>query len=139
VDGSGRPELRIDGYLGDRQVATVRMSADPARDRLSLTADDTSLAADGSDATRLTFRALDAYGHQRPHVTGAVALEATGPVTLVGDNPFRFGDYGGVGGAFARSRAGQPGLVRVTARHAALGEATVRLTVSPPGPSRRIA
>ena len=139
VDGSGLPELRIDGYLGGRHVATVRMSADPARDRLSLTADDTALAADGSDATRLTFRALDAYGNQRPHVTGSVALELTGPATLVGDNPFPFGDYGGVGGAFVRSQEGQTGRVQVTARHPALGDATVRLTVGEPDPVRRIA
>jgi beta-galactosidase len=136
VDGSGRPELRIDGYLGGRHVATVRMSADPARDRLSLTADDTALAADGCDATRLTFRALDAYGHQRPYVTGSVALELTGPATLIGDNPFPFGDYGGVGGAFVRSLEGQPGLVRVTARHPALGDATVALTAGGPDPAR---
>jgi beta-galactosidase len=138
VDGDGLPELRIDGYLGGQHVATVRMSADPARDRLSLTADDTALTADGSDATRLTFRALDAYGNQRPHVTGPVALQLTGPATLLGDNPFPFGEYGGVGGAFVRSQTGQTGLVLVTARHATLGDATVRLTVGAAGPRRRI-
>src|SRR5580700_8806670 len=36
VDGSGRPELRIDGYLGGQLVASARLSADPARDRLGL-------------------------------------------------------------------------------------------------------
>jgi len=134
VDGSGLPELRIDGYLGQRWVASARMSADPARDRLALTADDRSIQADGSDATRLTFRALDAYGNQRPHVTGDVSLSLTGPATLIGDNPFGFGAYGGVGGAFVRSRPGRAGLVRVTARHPALGQATVRITVTRPGP-----
>jgi beta-galactosidase len=138
VDGGGLPELRIDGYLGDQHVATVRMSADPARDRLSLTAEDTALAADGSDATRLTFRALDAYGHQRPHVTGSVALELTGPATLLGDNPFPFAEYGGVGGAFVRSLPGQTGAVQVTARHRALGDATVGLAINPPAPAQRI-
>jgi beta-galactosidase len=139
VDGSGRPELRIAGYVGGRHVATVRMSADTARDRLSLTADDTSLSADGADATRLTFRAVDAYGHQRPQVTGSVALDLRGPATLVGDNPFPFGEYGGVGGAFVRSQAGRTGLVVVTARHPALGHATVRLTVGGPSAGSRIA
>ena len=132
VDGSGRPDLRIDGYAGGLLVATVRMSADPARDRLALTADHAALAADGSDATRLTFRAVDAYGNWRPQVTGPVALELTGPATLVGDNPFPFGDYGGVGGAFVRTQAGATGLVQVTARHPALGAATVRLVVGEP-------
>jgi beta-galactosidase len=130
VDAATRPELRIDGYLGTRLAASVRMSADTARDHLALTADDASIQADGSDTTRLTFRALDAYGNQRPHVTGQVSLSVTGPATLIGDNPFEFGAYGGVGGAFVRSELGQPGLVGVTASHPVLGEARVRVTVT---------
>ncbi len=132
VDGSGRPELRIDGYLGGRRVASARMSADPARDRLVLTADHASLTADGTDTTRVTFRALDAYGNQRPHVTGAVTVRLTGPAALVGDSPFPFGDYGGVGGAFVRSLPGQPGLVTVTVRHPGLGHDAITLTMTPP-------
>jgi beta-galactosidase len=132
VDAASRPELRIDGYLGTRLAASVRMSADTARDRLALTADDASILADGSDTTRLTFRALDAYGNQRPHVTGQVSLSLTGPATLIGDNPFEFGGYGGVGGAFVRSEPGRPGLVSVTASHPVLGQARVRVTVTRP-------
>ncbi len=108
------------------------MSADTARDRLVLTADDTTILADGSDATRLTFRALDAYGNQRRYVTGDVTLSMAGPATLIGDNPFAFGAYGGVGGAFVRSEPGRTGLVTITAEHATLGHATARLTVTPP-------
>jgi len=138
VDGSGLPELRIDGYVGERLAASVRMSADRARDRLALTADDRSIQADGTDTTRLTFRALDAYGHQRRHVTGTVSLSLTGPATLIGDNPFPFGAYGGVGGAFVRSQPGRAGLVRITARHPSLGQATVRVTVTRPAPAAQI-
>jgi beta-galactosidase len=134
VNGSGLPELRIDGYHGGQLVASVSMSADPAGDRLVLTADDASITADGSDATRVTFRSLDAYGHQRPHVTGDVSLQLTGPAVLVGDNPFPFAAYGGVGGAFVRSLPGQPGQVTVTARHPALGQDTVTVTTAPPEP-----
>ena len=50
---------------------------------------------------------------------------------LVGDNPFPFGVYGGVGGAFVRSRPGGTGLVTVTAEHPQLGHASVRLTIAP--------
>jgi beta-galactosidase len=133
VDGSRLPELRIDGYLRGQRVTSVRMSADTARDYLALTADDSSIQADGADATRLTFRALDAYGNQRPYATGEVSLSRTGPATLVGDNPFAFGTYGGVGGAFVRSEPGRPGLITVTARHPVLGTATVRLIATSPG------
>ena len=133
ADGSGLPELRLDGYVGGRLAASVRMSADRARDRLELTADDAAIMADGSDITRLTFRAVDAYGNQRPHLTGDVTLSLAGPATLIGDSPFPFGEYGGVGGAFVRSQPGLTGRVTVTARHPALGQATAQLSVLSPG------
>ena len=131
VDGSSLPELRIDGYLGGQLVASVSMSADPTGDRLVLTADHASITAEGSDATRVTFRALDVYGNQRPHVTGDVRLQLTGPAILVGDNPFPFAAYGGVGGAFVRSLPGQPGQVTITAQHPALGQDTVTVATVP--------
>jgi beta-galactosidase len=139
ADGVARPELRIDGFIGTALVATALMSADTSRDRLVLTADDTSIQGDGADATRLTFRALDAYGHQRPYVTGTVELALTGPATLVGDNPFAFEEYGGVGGAFVRSQPGRTGLVTVTARHVTLGQAVARVTVGRPDAGRQFA
>ncbi len=132
TDGSGLPELRIDGYLGGRLVTSVVMSADPATDRLALAADDRSIQADGTDTTRLTFRVTDAHGNQRRRASGEVSLSLSGPATLVGDNPFDLGAYGGVGGAFVRSQPGRAGLVRVTARHPVLGQAAVRITVTAP-------
>jgi beta-galactosidase len=139
ADGASRPELRIDGFIGTARVATAVMSADTSRDRLVLTPDHTSIQGDGADATRLTFRALDAYGHQRPYVTGTVALGLTGPATLVGDSPFAFGEFGGVGGAFVRSQPGRTGLVTVTARHVSLGQAVARVSVGRPDAGRRFA
>ena len=47
------------------------MSADPRGDRLQLTADDAAIIADGSDATRITFRAVDAYGNWGAALAGA--------------------------------------------------------------------
>jgi len=129
-DGSSLRELRIDGYIGGRLVKTVRMSSDPARDHLGLTVEDTSIVADGSDATRIAFRALDAYGNQRPYPAGDVTLARTGPAELIGDNPFEFATYGGVGGAFVRSVPAKTGVVRVTADHPTLGQASIRVTVT---------
>ncbi len=125
------PELRVDGYTGTALAATLAMSADTSKDRLRLAAGDTSIVADGSDATSVTFRATDAYGNHRPHVTGDVTLTVTGPASLVGSNPFPFGTFGGVGGAFVRSVPGEAGRVTVTARHATLGSAGVVVTVAP--------
>ena len=131
VDGTSLPELRIDGYLRGKLAGSVRMSADTARDRLVLAAEDRSIRADGSDATRLTFRAVDVYGNQRRSVGGLVHLSMAGPATLIGDNPFDFGAYGAVGGAFARSKPGQAGPITVTAHHPGLGSATVQVTADP--------
>jgi beta-galactosidase len=137
VDGSGLPELRIDGYLGHQRVASARMSADTTGDRLWLAAEDSAIEADGTDATRISFRAVDAYGNQRPHVTGRVTLAIAGPATLIGDNPFPFAEYGGVGSCFVRSRPGRTGVVRVSARHPSLGRAQAQLAVTPPAIHRQ--
>ena len=133
VDAGTLPDLRVDGYAtgGAQPAATLRMTADSSRDRLALTADDASIVADGSDATRITFRATDAYGNHRPGVTGDVTLTVAGPAVLVGTNPFPFGESGGVGGAFLRSVPGKTGAVTVTARHRTLGAAAVTVRVAP--------
>jgi beta-galactosidase len=136
MPGHRLPELRADGYLGTKLAAVLLMSADTSRDRLQLTADDTTITAGGSDATRITFRAIDAYGNHRPNVTGEVTLTLTGPATLIGQNPFAFGSYGGVGGAFIRSVPRRTGQVTVTARHTTLGSASIQIAVAPARPGR---
>jgi beta-galactosidase len=103
VDGSSRPELRIDGYLGADKVASRSFSADPAGDVLALAADDTEIDGDGVDATRLEFRAVDRYGAPRPYVAGQVTFDIAGPAVLVGDNPFDFAAAGGAGAVWIRS------------------------------------
>jgi beta-galactosidase len=136
MDGGALPDLRVDGYVGTTLATVLLMSADTRRDRLRLIADDTTITADGSDATRVTFRATDAYGNHRPNATGTVTLSLTGPAALVGQNPFAFGLYGGVGGAFVRSEPGKTGPVTVTARHATLGSASVPITVAAAHPGK---
>lgn len=127
VSGGGHPDLRIDGYVNDRLVGTRRMSSDPAHDRLVAASDDREIIADGSDSTRVWFRAADAYGNQRPYVTGDLTLTLSGPADLIGDNPFAFADYGGVGAVWIRSHAARPGTVAVTLTHPGLGHRTVRI------------
>jgi beta-galactosidase len=134
VDGSSHPDLRIDGYLGSTLVASRSFSSDPAGDRLSLTADDIELAADGADETRVVFRAVDKYGAPRPYAGGQVQLSVTGPAVLVGDNPFDFASTGAAGAVWVRTRPGPAGPVTVRAAHPALGTATVTIRVLPPAP-----
>jgi beta-galactosidase len=127
---SGLPDLRVDGYVGTRLAATLQMTADTSRDRLSLAVADAEIAADGADATALTVRVTDAYGNHRPGTAGDVALALTGPATLIAANPFPLAILGGVGGGFIRSRTGEAGQVTLTATHSTLGEASVGLTVT---------
>ncbi len=132
VDGSSLPELEVQGYVDGALVTTLQMSADTSSDRLALDLADAQIAGDGSDATRLTFRALDKYGNQRPYVSGNVSLSLKGPAVLVGTNPFAFQEYGGVGGVLIRSKSGGRGTVTVRAKHPTLGSATARLAVIAP-------
>jgi beta-galactosidase len=129
VDGSSRPDLRIDGYLADVKVASRSLACDPSGDTLSLTADDAEIDGDGVDTTRLAFRAVDCYGAPRPYVTGQVALAITGPAVLIGDDPFDFASAGGAGAVWIRSLPGSPGTVTVRASHPTLGTAAVSVRV----------
>ena len=131
--GSASAELRVDGYVGNTLVATLRMSSDTSRDRLALTLDDSSIAGDGSDLTRFTLHAVDAYGNHRPDPSGDVTLALSGPADLVADNPFPLTELGGVGGGFIRPRAGSAGTVTLTASHPSLGQtsASVSVTAAP--------
>jgi beta-galactosidase len=133
------PELRIVGYVGGQQVAEVRMSADPAGDVLAMAADDAAISADGSDATRVVFRAVDAYGNQRRYPAGQVTLTLSGPATLIGDNPFAFGAYGGLGAVWIRSLAGRPGIITLGASQPELGLAEVQVRSLPVKPGRQLA
>ncbi|HEY7047193.1 MAG TPA: glycoside hydrolase family 2 TIM barrel-domain containing protein [Jatrophihabitantaceae bacterium] len=134
VDGRSLPELRIDGYLGATKVASHSFSADAAGDRLLVTIDDTELIGDGSDATRIAFRAVDRYGRPRPYVPGEVTLSINGPAVLIGDNPFAFADAGSAGAVWVRTIRDTPGTVTLTARHPTLGSAAVTARISPPTP-----
>jgi beta-galactosidase len=124
VDGKARPELRIDGYLGDSLVLSRSFASDAARDSLAVRADDGELAADGFDMTRVAFRAVDAYGNPRPYAGGSVEVAVSGPGELIGESRFAFADAGGVGAVWIRTLSGSAGTITVRAWHPALGSGT---------------
>jgi beta-galactosidase len=130
VDGSTLPTLTVVGFHQGRQVATLQMASNPATDHLGLVLEDRRIIGDGSDTTRLHFRALDAFGNQRPYVSGDVTVSLRGPAAIVGQNPFAFAEFGGTGAVIIRSRARRTGTVHVTARHPTLGAASATLTVA---------
>jgi hypothetical protein len=90
------------------------------------------ISADGTDTTRFTVRGTDAYGNHRPLASTdatQVTFALAGPATLITDNPFAFGQYGGVAGGFLRSQAGATGTVTLSATHPTLGTSQASLNV----------
>lgn len=121
ANGTGKPELRIDGYIVDVLSLSRSFSSDSSTDCLSLSADDAVIRADGSDATRVVFGAMDKYGAPRPFVEGEVKLAIEGPGIIVGDNPFGFADSGGVGAVWIKSKQDQEGRIAIQVKHTFLG------------------
>jgi beta-galactosidase len=107
-------------------------AADPAGDRLAMCADDDTLCADGMDATRIEFRAVDRFGAPRPYVDGDVVLDVDGPVDLIGESPFPFAAVGAAGAVWIRTTAGRTGRVRIRAQHPTLGTAEVSVAITTP-------
>jgi beta-galactosidase len=125
MDGTGKPELRIAGYVGNKLVLSRSFSSDSSLDQLWLRADEDELEANGSDATRVAFGVVDKFGAPRPFVTGTVSFSVHGPGVIVGDNPFDLKDSGGVGAIWIRTLPRQAGEIRVEARHSLLGNRVV--------------
>ena len=131
VDGSSHPELRIDGYLGDKLAVSRSFSSDASQDRLLLKADDNELKAGSSDATRLVFQVVDKFGTNRAFPSGTVSFEIKGPALIVGDNPFSLADSGGVGAIWVKANSGRSGKAVITAKHSTLGQSSVEIMVEP--------
>jgi beta-galactosidase len=117
MEGASHPELRIDGYVGGKLALSRSFSSDRSKDQFMLAADDLELVGDGSDATRLVFQVTDRFGAPRLLGTGDVNLEISGPGEIVGDNPFRLADSGGVGAVWIKTKPRGKGRILVTATH----------------------
>jgi beta-galactosidase len=130
-DGVTPPELRIDGYVVERQVLSRLFSSDHSADQFSLAADDAVLIGDGADATRVVFKVVDKYGAERAFADGEVRFEIDGPGVVVGDNPFSLADSGGVGAIWIRTIPNGRGGIRLSAKHSALGKKVVEINVEP--------
>ncbi len=131
VHAAGKPELRIDGYLGAHLALSRSFSADTALDQLLLRADDSELLGDGSDASRLVFRVTDKFGVPRPFAGGAVTFSVDGPGVIVGDNPFQLTEAGGAGAVWVKTHPASAGRINVQASHPWLGISSAVINVKP--------
>jgi beta-galactosidase len=121
-------DLRIEGYRAGNKVIEKTYSGAGVDHTFELRADDTSLVADGADSTRVVFRVTDEFRAVRPLATGAITFDLAGPAELIGDNPFT--PVGGVGAVWIRARQ-TAGIVKLRARHPALGTQEVTIRIGP--------
>ncbi len=121
-------DLRIEGYIGGKQVIVRTLSGSGVDRKFALLPDDTNLVADGADTTRIVLRVTDEYDAIRPFANDAIRFELTGPAQLIGDNPFSL--IGGTGAVWIRATE-QPGKVTLTAHHPYLGAQVVDLEFMP--------
>jgi beta-galactosidase len=122
----GWGDLRIDGYLKGKIVASKFYSGQGVDQKFSIHPDDLELSADGADATRVVLRVTDEFGAIRPLANDPIVLALEGPADIVGDNPFAL--VGGTGAIWIRARE-QAGTVRLTATHPRLGSQSVNLVL----------
>jgi beta-galactosidase len=119
-------DLRIDGYLQGKIVASRSLSGSGVSRKFTLTADDLSLMADGADTTRVVLRVTDEFGAIRPYANDAIVLKLEGAAELIGENPLAL--VGGRAAVWVRAMD-QAGTVKLTAIHAHLGLQEVEIAI----------
>lgn len=137
-DGTARPELHIDGFVGGRPSLSRTFSADREKDIFMSSADDESIVGNGIDATRLVFRVADKYGAPRLFASGIVNFAIEGPGLLVGDNPFSLEESGGAAAVWIKTQPAASGKIIVKATHSVLGAKSVVIKVEPEPQRNRI-
>ncbi|MBV9435085.1 MAG: glycoside hydrolase family 2 protein, partial [Acidobacteria bacterium] len=125
--------LRIEGYVGGKQVIDKKFSHLGIDRQFLVTADDSDLIADGADSTRIALRVADEFGNLLRYSTAAIAFSLEGPAEIVGDNPFSL--MGGGGAMWIRAKQ-EAGTAVLKATHPVLGTKEVRIQIAPAEPER---
>jgi len=120
-------DLRIDGFIGGKQVISKTLSGSGVDVKFVLLPDDAALFADGADTTRVVMRVTDEYGAMRTYADDPIHFTLEGPGELIGDNPFSL--VGGTGAVWVRAKE-QAGVVKLTAKHPRLGSQSVSFRLS---------
>jgi beta-galactosidase len=120
-------DLRLEGYIQGQLVITKNYSGKGIDQKFALLPDDTSILADGADATRVVIRVTDEFGAIRPFANDAIKIDLEGPAEIIGDNPFAL--VGGTGAVWIRAKQ-TPGTVRLTALHPRLGQQQIEIEVT---------
>ena len=126
-------DLRIDGFIGGKQVISKSYSGKGVDQQFMVLPDDLELVADGADTTRVVLRVADEFGRVRPFASDAIEFQLEGPAQIIGDSPFAL--VGGTGAIWIRAQD-QPGTVRLRAVHPVLGTKVVEIRLSASTPER---
>jgi len=124
-------DLRIDGYIDGKLVASKTLPGNDNDAELRVEPDDTELDGDGSDATRVVLKVVNSQGGWRPFSSGAVSLSIEGPGEIVGENPFALS--GGVGAVWVKAKASS-GIIHLKAQHSILAAKIVQIRVNAVAP-----
>jgi beta-galactosidase len=119
-------DLRIEGFIAGKKVIEKQYSIKGIDQQFLVNPDDTTLVADGADATRVVLMVTDEFGALRRYSTAAISLAIEGPAEIIGDNPFSL--MGGCGAIWVRA-GHRPGRVQLKATHPALGTRTVEFQI----------
>jgi len=120
-------DLRIEGYIQGKQAIARKYSGKGVDQQFLVLPDDTTLAGDGADTTRVVLRVTDEFGAIRSLANDAIHLEVAGPAEIIGDNPFPL--VGGTGAVWLRAKE-QAGKVQLTATHPVLGKKKVDFEIT---------
>jgi beta-galactosidase len=121
-------DLRIEGYIGGKQVISRQFSGRGVDVKFTLVPDDNELVADGADTTRVVLRVTDEFGAIKPFANDAIRLELEGPAEIIGDNPFSL--IGGTGAVWIRAQE-KPGIAKLKAIHPTLGTQELQIGIGP--------
>jgi beta-galactosidase len=119
-------DLRIDGYIGGKQVISKSLSGRGVDRKFTVLPDDTTLIGDGADTTRVVIRVTDEFDAIQPFATDAIRFEISGPAEIVGDNPFAL--VGGTGAIWIRTLE-MSGKAKLLAVHPWLGAQQVEFEI----------
>ena len=120
-------DLRIDGFIGGKQVISKSYSGKGADQQFVLLPDDKELLGNGADASRVVIQVNDEFGRIRPFAEDAIKFEIEGPGEIVGDNPFAL--VGGTGAIWVKAREAG-GTIKLRATHPYLGAQTIEFAVA---------
>ena len=134
-------ELKVVTYKNGSAWANDTVVTTGAAIKLRLTADRSSIQADGSDLSFITAEVLDRAGNLVPQADNAITFSVSGPAEIVATDNGDPADmvsfsskerktYSGLALAIVRTVNGEGGVVRVTAFGQGLMSAHVILTTS---------